>query len=243
MGSRGHAFDIVRLPIRAGRSLRPALVVGSVVFVAALFMVVASSAWSDPIREILIAVAVGILFIIAAALISGTLKVEFTPEEEESRGGRGRLTAAEPNGSVQLTPAARQRMKEALRHAVVGISEAAGQQVARAGAPMMSAPAGPVEPDNGEDDLLSDDFLNSPEPPDNGEGLHDFNRDTLELLVAEGKDLLTMARKLGIDRSPYAHQLARARRAMMEGRIEDSIQVMQFANERIRMRLEKQVTP
>ncbi len=207
-------------------------------------MVFASTDWADPVQDVLFAVAVGILFIIAAALISGTLSIEFTPEEEgeeESLQPRRRWRGKEPSAETK------RRVAEALRHAVIGMNPAELQEDTKPSRePRVEAPAEPPEKPLREPEPEPEPFL-EPFPAEleaegGTEGLKNFNSDTLELLVQEGKGLLAMARQLRVDRKPYARMLAKAREAMVEGRVDDSIQAMQFANERMRMRLEKKVS-
>ncbi len=72
--------------------------------------------------------------------------------------------------------------------------------------------------------------------------LKSFNRETLRLLVQESKSLLALAKLFNLDQKLYGRTLRRVRQMMRNGNLEDCIQLMQSANDRLRTRLEAQVT-
>lgn len=209
--------------------MRPALMLGSVVFVAALFMAVSSFGFTDVVSKTLIAVAVGMLFIVAAALMSGILRVEVLVTEEQHeepdlnrRRNLSRLASRYGLNGTGNPEEVKQRLFNHLWREKTG-----GER------------AEPLEPQSAQ---LLVEHLATPRPSLEPGNLKTFNRGTLKLLVQEGKSLLALARLFDIEKEAYGRMITRARRAMRNGDIERSIQAMQVANDSLRARLEDRVT-
>lgn len=209
--------------------MRPALMLGSVVFVAALFMAVSSFGFTDVVSKTLIAVAVGMLFIVAAALMSGILRVEVLVTEEQHeepglnrRRNLNRLASRYGLNGTGNPEEVKQRLFNHLWREKTG-----GER------------AEPLEPQSAQ---LLVEHLATPRPSLEPGNLKTFNRGTLKLLVQEGKSLLALARLFDIEKEAYGRMITRARRAMRNGDIERSIQAMQVANDSLRARLEDRVT-
>ncbi len=209
--------------------MRPALMLGSVVFVAALFMAVSSFGLADIVSKTLIAVAVGILFVVAAVLMSGVLRVEVlvTEEQHEEAGvdrqqELSRLASRYGLNGRGNPEELKQRLFDHLWREKTGGDRAK-----------------PLEPQSAQ---LLVEQLATPRPNLEPRNLKTFNRGTLKLLVQEGKSLVALARLFDIERDAYGRMITRARRAMKNGDMERSIQAMQVANDSLRARLEDQVT-
>ncbi len=197
---------------------------GSVVFIAALFMAVSSFGLGDIVSRSLIAIAVGMLFIVAAALMSGVLRVEVLVSEEES-GGRRELVKLASHYGINSTGSAAEVKRRIVSH--LWRAKTGGRQVV------------PLEPPSAQ---ILVEQLTTPRPNLSPDELKSFNRDTMQLLVKEGKSLVALARLLDVDKAYYSRMVGRAKRAMRNGDTERSIQAMQVANDKLRGALEEQVT-
>ncbi len=182
---------------------------------------------SEIVRVSLIATAVGLLFIVAAGLMSGSLRVEvaLTREDEAPRGRRHTLQKLAASYGLEKTGDADDIKSRILGHLWAERSQ-----------------GGRIEPLEEVGAELLVEHLATPRPELGPGHLKSFNRETLRLLVQESKSLLALAKLFNLDQKLYGRTLRRVRQMMRNGNLEDCIQLMQSANDRLRTRLEAQVT-
>lgn len=204
--------------------MRPAMLLGAVVFVAALFMIV-SAQGMEYLQTIFVATAVGILFVVAAALMSGSLRVQVVREGEPEGNSGSDLQAVAARYGVSQDLG-----KEDVRDRILNQLWEEHNR------------GGRVEPLDGPSAQLLVEQLATPRPAIRTSHIQTFNRRTLRLLVQEAKSLNSLARLFHVEPEPYGRMLTKARHAMRIGNLEGSIQMMQFANDQLRARLEEQVT-
>ncbi len=183
--------------------------------VAALFIVFGTFASSSPLQQALMATALGVLSVLAVALIYGSLRLE-TRTELRSLAAHYEL---DETGSVL----------DLRRRILLHLWRKQGSE----------AQFDPVKITGGRD--LGED-LAAPPPSLWPSPLEVFNRENPQQLVKEGEYLLGIAKLLKVDAKPYGRILARAHRVAQEGSYEEWIKVMQAGNERLRARLEETVS-
>ena len=197
--------------------MRPSLAFGFVVFasaiaVAALFVVFGTFTASSPIRQAFMASAVGGLFVLAALLIAGGLRLETRNELWELAEHYG----LDSRGNT-----------EALRRRILVHLERE-----RSSGRMFTS-----ERSTGGHDMEEDADV---QPPPLAPGpLGSFDREVPRQLVKEGKYLLALAKLFQVDVKPYRAVLAKVHRAAQEGRYEDWLEAMQEGNEQLRSLLEE----
>ena len=197
--------------------MRPSLAFGFVVFagaiaVAALFFVFGTFSPDSPYFLGFTAAAVGGLFILAAILISGSLRLGALSELQDLAAHYG----LERSGSVETL---RRRITLHLLRERSGEGQSGRAQLA-GGRDLTGVPTTPAT-------SFSAGVLGS------------FNREVPQELVKEGKYLLALARLFNVEVRPYKRILARAHKAAQEGRYDDWMQAMRVGNERLRALLEE----
>ncbi len=197
--------------------MRPSLAFGFVVFasaiaVAALFVVFGTFTASSPIRQVFMASAVGGLFVLAALLIAGGLRLETRNELWELAEHYG----IDSRGNT-----------ETLRRRILVHLERE-----RSSGRMFTS-----EETTGERDMEEE--ANARPPPLAPGPLGSFDREVPRQLVKEGKYLLALAKLFQVDVKPYRQVLAKVHLAAQEGRYEDWLEAMQEGNEQLRSLLEE----
>ncbi len=197
--------------------MRPSLAFGFVVFaaaitVAALFAVFGTFTSGSLLRQGFMATAIGGLFVLAALLISGGLRLEVRNElwelaEHYGLNSRGNAETLRRRILVHLE---RER--------------SSGRTFT------------PVDTTGGR---KTDENADAQPPPLAPGPLGSFDREIPRQLVKEGKYLLALAKLFQVDVKPYRQVLARVHRAAQEGRYEEWLEAMQEGNERLRSLLEE----
>ncbi len=197
--------------------MRPSLAFGLAVFaaaiaVSALFVVFGTFASTSPLRQGFMATAIGGLFVLAALLISGSLRLETLTELQ----GLAAHYGLDDGGSVQTL---RRRIFMHL------------ERERSSGGRFASAPASRGGDNVGNPSTLTPALPTGP--------LETFNREIPQQLVKEGKYLLALAKLFKVDVTPYSRTLKRVHRAAQEGRFDEWLEAMQEGNEQLRTLLEE----
>ena len=197
--------------------MRPSLAFGFVVFasaiaVAALFVVFGTFTSGSPVRQVFMASAVGGLFVLAALLIGGGLRLETRNELWELAEHYG----LDSRGDT-----------ETLRRRILVHLERE-----RSSGRMFTSEETTGGPDAEED-------TNARPPPLAPGPLGSFDREVPHQLVKEGKYLLALAKLFQVDVKPYRQVLAKVHRAAQEGRYEDWLEAMHEGNDQLRSLLEE----
>ncbi len=197
--------------------MRPSLAFGFVVFaaaitVAALFVVFGTFTSGSPLRQGFMATAIGGLFVLAALLISGGLRLEVRNELWELAEHYG----LDSGGNA-----------ETLRRRILVHLE------------RERSSGGTFTPAETTGSHHKAEDANAQPPPLAPGPLGSFDREIPRQLVKEGKYLLALAKLFQVDVKPYREVLARVHRAAKEGRYEEWLEAMQEGNERLRSLLEE----
>ncbi len=200
--------------------MRPSLAFGFVVFaaaiaVASLFVVFGTFTTGSPLRQGFMATAVGGLFVLAALLIAGGLRLETRTELWELAEHYG----LDSRGNT-----------ETLRRRILIHLERE-----RSGGGQSTSP----EPTGGRNKEVD---ANTQPPPLAPGPLGSFDREVPRQLVKEGKYLLALAKLFQVDVTPYRENLAKVHQAAKDGRYEAWLQAMREGNERLRSLLDEKPT-
>ncbi len=197
--------------------MRPSLAFGFVVFasavtVAALFVVFGTFIENSAIRQGFMASTVGGLFVLAALLIAGGLRLETRNELWELAEHYG----LDSRGNT-----------ETLRRRILVHLERG-----RSSGRMLTS----KETMGGHD---TEESANAQPLPFAPGPLGSFDREVPRQLVKEGKYLLALAKLFQVDVKPYGQVLTKVHRAAQEGRYEDWLEAMQEGNEQLQSLLEE----
>ncbi len=200
--------------------MRPSLAFGFVVFaaaiaVASLFVVFGTFTTGSPLRQGFMATAVGGLFVLAALLIAGGLRLETRTELWELAEHYG----VDSRGNTETL---RRRILVHLeRERSSGTNFASAETKA---------------------DHRMEEDTNARPPPLAPGPLGSFDREVPRQLVKEGKYLLALAKLFQVDVTPYRENLAKVHQAAKDGRYEEWLQAMREGNERLRSLLDEKPT-